>query len=810
MKEKISLLPALFAALAAIFLTWLLGAVLVERGMGEFQVNLERHAESLAQEHRKANLLGALTALAGVDENLRATVAGRLPPDNPAVLEKMRYLFKALDLDNILIIAPDGVVKAYMAKGVKTSLTGKSLAWRPYFIGAMSGQPSMYAALGSNTRERGFYIAVPIPSVQGGAGAPAGALVAKLGFDEIDQGLQQEKHPLAVLSPEGVVFASNVPGWRYQALGGAEEVARAQVDKRVNNAYKDAAPRLIALDAAGWIKKDGQKLRRFSASIAWPDHSGQWQLAGFIGYESLFGWPARVFCALTLFFVFLLIHAWLRSRRRAQDKTAQVVSLLDNSGEGFLSFGADLRIDSEYSRACESMLGAVPENQDVASLLFGEASPRAQLLRETVAAVLASEDAEIGASMLSLLPKEIQRAERVLAVAYRRIGREKFMVVLDDITEARQMADLLELEQKHLKMVVLAISDSRNFFEMLDGFAEFLTAENAVASADACISRAELRRLYREVHTYKGLFAQFAFSEMPAALHRLESQLAGQLADSEGSEVCEPPGVLDWQMLKNAFAADKKIVSDALGEAFLKQGRALHLSEAQALRLEALSVSLLRGEPVDVGLAEVRALLDDIVRLRKLRLSDALQGYDRLLQQTAQRQEKLVQPLQVEGGEGVWIDPVYWKGFLQSLVHVFRNAVTHGLESPETRWENDKDEAGAIHCRIRYAAGQLYLNIADDGAGLNLPALRAKAAENGVPEAQTLDDEKAAALVFMDHVSTYAQLNDLAGRGVGLAAVRQAVLTLGGQVAVRSCPGAGTEFEFILPFDERAGVIEHA
>lgn len=810
MKEKVYFTPVFLAALAAVFLTWLLGGVLVERGMGEFQVNLERHAELLAQEHRKANLLGALTALAGVDEKLRATVEGRMPPDNPAVLEKMTYLFKSLDLDNILIIAPDGVVKAYMAKGVKTSLTGKSLAWRPYFLGAMAGQPSMYAALGSNTRERGFYVAVPIPSTHGSMGAPAGVLVAKLGFDEIDQDLAQEKHPLAVLSPEGVVFASNVPGWRYQALGGVEEVTRAQVDKRVNNAYRDAAPGLIALDAAGWIKKDGQKLRRFTASIAWPDHSGQWQLAGFIGYENIFGWPARVLCATTLFFVFLLIHAWLRSRQRAQHKTAQVVSLLDNSGEGFLSFGADLRIESEYSRACETLLGTAPDHQDVACLLFGEASAHAQLLRETVAAVLASEDDEIGASMLSLLPKEIERGGRVLAVAYRRIGREKFMVVLDDITEARHMADLLELEQKHLKMVVLAISDSRNFFEMLDGFAEFLAAESVVASADACVSRAELRRLYRDVHTYKGLFAQFAFPETPVVLHALENQLAGKLAASEQSEVCEAPGALDWQRLENAFAADKKIVSDALGDAFLKQGRALVLTEAQALRLEELSVRLLRGEPVDAGLEEVRALLDDIVRLRKVRLSDALQGYDRLLQQVAERQEKLVQPLQVEGGEGVWIDPGYWKGFLQSLVHVFRNAVMHGLESPETRWENDKDEAGAIHCRIRYVAGHLCLNIADDGAGLNLPVLRAKAVENGVLDAQTLDDEKSAELVFMDHVSTCTQLSDLAGRGVGLAAVRQAVLALGGQVTVRSCPGKGTEFGFILPFDERAGVVEHA
>lgn len=803
MRERVSSWSTLVLLLAAIFLTWLITLFAVTRGKAEFAEGIARIAVHLAEDHRKANLLGAITSIAGIDPDIRATAQGRAAPDNPAVTAKLRYVFDKFGLDNMMVMAADGTVNAYMVKNVKTTITGKNFVWRPYFSGAIAGKPTMYAAFGSNSLERGFYVSAPIPAAADDP-TPVGVIVAKLGFEEIDRRLTAEKFPLMVLSPEGVVFAANVPSWVYQVLGGETELARAKEDKRVNNAYKTAAPMLIPLGAADRIGKDGHDLQMFAAGIDWPDPSGVWRVAGFIGDEDIFGWPARVLTAMAIFLLLLLIDTWLRVRQRAQRKTEQVISLLDNSGEGFLSFGRDLRVDSEYSRACESMLDTVPAGREIAGLLFGEASPEARLMREIIASALAVEDAEVRDSMLSLLPKEVGRGERLLTVEYRRIGREKFMVILSDITAERRMADLLEQEQRHLKMVVLAVSDNRNFFETVDGFREFLTVEAAAAAENRGVPAAQVRRLYREIHTYKGLLAQFSFPATPALLHAIESSLGAYL-EHEASSALD----IDFARLEKTFAADLRILSDALGEDFLIQGRGLVLSEKQAERLEDLSLRLLRGEQIDTGIAEVRCLLDEIIRLRKLRLSDALHGYDRLLQQVAQRQEKEVLPLQVEGGGEIWIDPQRWKGLLQSLVHVFRNAVIHGLEDPETRWERDKKEAGRVSCRVRREAGHLRLTIADDGAGLNLDALRGKAAAQGLAGAAQLDDAAAADLVFMDCVSTQATVTDLAGRGVGLAAVRQAVEALGGKVAVRSRAGSGTEFEFVLPFSGTGGLVDH-
>lgn len=792
MKKHVSWLPALVALIVAALLTWLITSVVVTRGMAEFQTHIEQRAQLLAEDHRKANLLGAIAAIAGTDEQVRATAQGKLPRDNPQVMGKLAYLFDTLGLGNIFVMSADGVMNAYMARNVTTTLTGKNYAWRPYFSGAIAGKPTMYAALGSNTRERGFYVSTPIPGSTSadGVGAPVGVVVAKLGFEEIDQVLATQKQPMAVLSPEGVVFASNIPAWVYQVLGGPDQLKAAKTDRRVNNAYKEHAPSLIAL-ADGHIQKDGQSLRMFATPIGWPDPSGAWQLAGFINPQDVFGWPARVATMAALFVLLLFFNAWWRARQRVRARTSQVIGLLDNSGEGFLSFGRDLRVDRDYSRACEMMLGATPSGKDIGSLLFADDPDAARLMRDTMEAALDADDADIRACMVSLLPGEIARNGRRLAVRYRYISREKFMIVLSDVTEQRHVAELLEIEQRHLKFVVLAVSDSANFFEAIDSFRLFLAAPPAA-------QRASTKAVYREVHTFKGLFNQFSFPRTPKVLHEIETRLAHVI---EGAPADTAGGLSEDEMaqLREAFSADLNVLGEALGKDFLEQGRSLVLSQAQAQQLEGLARSLLKGEAVNTALHDVRQLLGDILRLRKVRLADALRMHERLVVQVAQRLEKKVAPLVVEGGDDIWVNPQAYRPFLQSLGHVFRNAVTHGIEAPEIRWENDKDETGHIRCRIRTEAGKIHLDIADDGGGLDLAALRARAVADGSAGTQDMDDAAVADLIFADSVSTQAEVTDLAGRGMGLAAVKAETERLGGSVTVRTRAGAGMELRFTLP-----------
>ncbi|MDP2752432.1 MAG: ATP-binding protein [Rhodocyclaceae bacterium] len=796
------------AGLAALILSCLLSVGIeqwvVSNELTQFQDHVQRRAAHLADGREKAGALGVVMATSTIDPTILATAQGTLPPDNPAVITVLSKLFKMFNLGNMIILNREGIVTGYVVAPDKPSITGKNFSWRPYFTGALAGSPTMYAALGNSTRERGFYVSAPITGDMTEAGTPEihGVIVAKLGFEEIDQLLSTEKKPMAVLSPEGVIFASNVADWRYQVLGSNAQVEAALKDKRVNTAYEKTPPVLLKL-TEGWIEKEGRRLQMVSSPIQWNDPTGLWTLAGFDDPTQHFGWIERAGTGGGSFLVLMLLVAWWQARQNAKRKTKQVVSLLDNSGQGFLSFGPDLVIESEYSRACEVMLGNSPAGLNVADLLFGAESPQASLLKEILPCVLNEQDDDIRASMMSLLPKEILRTPLLLKVEYKPLGHNnhgKFMVVLTDMTEERRVTDALAVEQAHLKMIVASISDNRNFFETVDAFQEFLGQRLACLLGGKGTPALIAKELYREIYTFKGLLNQFSFPTTPKVLHDIESRLSLLL-----SQVPTQPMMMEClsrPLLQEAFDADMSVLSESLGDAFLTQGRNLMLTDDQARQLEVLSRQLLRGEPIDTGIVEVRHLLDEIVNLRNICLSDALHGFDKLVQQIAQRLEKEVAPLVIHGGDDLWIDPQSYKAFLQSLVHIFRNAVTHGLETMETRWEADKEEMGHITCTLTSDASGIHITIADDGAGLNLQALREKAVANGIyseEAVRNIDDETIARLIFMDNISTQKEITDLAGRGVGLAAVLSETEKLGGNVVVKTKAGQGTEFHFTLP-----------
>ena len=476
--------------------------------------------------------------------------------------------------------------------------------------------------------------------------------------------------------------------------------------------------------------------------------------------------------------------------------------LLDNSGEGFLTFGPDLLIDTQYSLACETMLGRSPAGCHAAELFFQNDPAKADLLGTVIAAVLNEPDTDTRESMLSLLPTEITHADVILKAEYKALDKQKFMVVLTDITAERYMATLLSRERRRLELIVMAVSDSRNFFETIHTFREFLTTGLPRMLQSEQSPQLLVKELYREIHTYKGLLSQFSFPSAPKALHEIETQLANLLSLGDALSTSQLTQLVSAQALLKPFDADLAVLSDALGEDFLRQGDSIVLSDAQARQLEMLAIRLLRGETVDTSVAEIRSLLHEIGTLRKVSFKDVLLGFDGVLKQAAQRTGKELAPIEVNGGDDVWIDPNDYRPFLHSLVHVFRNAVAHGLETPEERWEAQKDDLGKITCNVAVHDNTIHLCIADDGAGIKLENLRQSAVAKGIYSADQvaqMSDDALAQIIFMDNISTQHKVSDLAGRGIGLAAVMSETKNAGGEVLVKTVAGKGTQFLFTLP-----------
>lgn len=484
------------------------------------------------------------------------------------------------------------------------------------------------------------------------------------------------------------------------------------------------------------------------------------------------------------------------------EKSTQIASLLDNSGEGFLSFGADLVVDPDHSRACETLLGQAPAGRDAALLLFPDDPKNAELLRRTVSKVLETSDPLRREVMLSLLPRDFACTGFDLEARYRVLEGGHVMVVLRDITEERRLTRKVARERQRLELIVAAVSDGRDFFDAIDAFRAFAQRGLPDLLASAAKPAATVHELYRQIHTFKGLLAQFSCEAVPEALQALEDRLAalsdlgedvtrGQLAEAAGSVAYE-------DLLDRDLAPLRK----ALGEAFLERGRSIALSAEQARLLSELADRMRRGEAVDLDESKLRHLLDGIATLTQVSLHDILAGFDRTIQQVAARLGKEVAPLAIDAAGEVWLDPEIYGPFCRSLVHVFRNAVVHGIEDPEERLEAEKSEAGTISCRIEVEGDTISLIIADDGAGVDLAALRRHAVETGTlspQESEAATDRAILDLIFADSISTAAIATELAGRGVGLAAVRQETTALGGTVTLSTTAGEGTRFLFRLP-----------
>ena len=154
----------------------------------------------------------------------------------------------------------------------------------------------------------------------------------------------------------------------------------------------------------------------------------------------------------------------------------------------------------------------------------------------------------------------------------------------------------------------------------------------------------------------------------------------------------------------------------------------------------------------------------------------------------------------VTSGEHTEVDKTIIEELADPLTHMIRNAVDHGVESPEARRAAGKREQGLIELSASHVGSNILITIQDDGAGINRERLLAKAIEKGVvPPGAALTNDEIEDLIFAPGMSTAEAITDVSGRGVGMDVVRRNITSLGGRITVHSTPGKGTRFTLIIP-----------
>ncbi|ABP66432.1 putative CheA signal transduction histidine kinase [Caldicellulosiruptor saccharolyticus DSM 8903] len=206
--------------------------------------------------------------------------------------------------------------------------------------------------------------------------------------------------------------------------------------------------------------------------------------------------------------------------------------------------------------------------------------------------------------------------------------------------------------------------------------------------------------------------------------------------------------------------------------------------EKGILRLERISFELQEG----------------ITSLRLLPIKNVFRKLPRIVREVAQKEDKEVEL--IIKGEETEIDKLILEKITDPLVHIVRNCVNHGIEKPEERIAKGKKPQGRITIEA-YAEGEhIYISITDDGRGIDIDKIKAKALEKGIvtsDELLSMSEKDVIDLIFLPGFSTADRVDDIAGRGVGMDVVKKNIAELKGEIKVETQKDKGTSFLIVIP-----------
>jgi two-component system chemotaxis sensor kinase CheA len=464
----------------------------------------------------------------------------------------------------------------------------------------------------------------------------------------------------------------------------------------------------------------------------------------------------------------------------------QVQTLLDNTGQGFLTCNQALEIQPSFSKECLQIFNTDALTGSIVDLFAKDQPAFHALLTDVLCEVLQpTQSPMMVTTYLSLLPAQLTFFERLYQIEYKRLAADRLMVILSDITEKTKLATALQQQQEQANFIVYALNHPDEVRQVLLSFQHFL--QIASSAPQSLCSATGLTELYRQIHTFKSLLAQIRCPALPGTLHEIEDRLQG-LQESAPQQIAVQETV-PFALLDSQLQAALKLLERQLPAHLFEQDP--HLPLPRRLHQDVLDFLESHHSELAQQLREVQFQT----------FSSLLRPHFEMALMLAQSQGKLLSAIRFEG-EDPKLDAEYYQPFFQVLVHLFRNAIDHGIESPGERSACGKPAVATIRCQLQREGAALKLTISDDGRGIALEQVRQKALALQLldqHQAEQWSAEQIAQFIFADALSTKAEINLVSGRGIGLAAVKQQLANFDASIRVTSEQGQGCTFTILLP-----------
>jgi two-component system, chemotaxis family, sensor kinase CheA len=451
-----------------------------------------------------------------------------------------------------------------------------------------------------------------------------------------------------------------------------------------------------------------------------------------------------------------------------QQRNEAMRLVFDNVEQGLATVKPDGNIDAERSRVFDQWFG------NASSTAFSDVLSKQTMPLQTWLQ-LAWEQLVDGFLPLDValeqMPKQIEIGGRHYALGYKAITeRDRFdgvLLVVSDITEEIEHKRH-DAEQREGLAIIEHLMRDRS------GFIEFFEECDALVTSVVGGTLEDVQVAMRAVHTIKGNAAMYGVTSVAHAAHQLETQII----DSKLL-----PNEADIAILSAAWRAVDERVRGLLGN------EVEPMIEVTYDELDELIKAVTQRMP----LAKLAELLE---RLKFERGSVRLRRVADQAKTLAQRLGKGTIQVEVRAESHVRFPSERWAAFWATFVHVVRNAVDHGIEPGPERLERGKAEQGTLVFAAACDERTLTIEVKDDGRGIRWERIRDKARALGLPHETHQDLLQA---IFTDGVSTAESVTQVSGRGVGMAAMRDATRALNGTIVIESSEGTGTTLRFLFP-----------
>ena len=467
---------------------------------------------------------------------------------------------------------------------------------------------------------------------------------------------------------------------------------------------------------------------------------------------------------------------------KIKEQNNELTNLLENLGEGFMVFDNKGIIQEGSSSITKTFFKQKTDKRHFSEIL--DLSPQNKKHFQKWCYHIWSGKL-LFKDLLALAPSLFDKFPgQFIKLDYRPIYKgghqvDKVICIASDITKERDLEIQAKKEKNQTKMILLILENPHHFLDLIEDTREFL---------DTTLYKRKIPQsetLFRKIHTLKARFSNLKIRILSDTLHDIEDYLFKN------------------QNYEKGPILDKLEQMEGLLNLFMKDNQQIIRSANLKITTTDSTRQMRSSEVKKFVFDNLQEFLNDFNTKFILRdFSSGLRDFFHLAKEFAEQQDKIID-IYLDNTP-IHVDLDKYEGFLSNCIHLFRNAIDHGIEDTKTRKQKNKPENGLIKISFLVTSEKFFqMTFHDDGQGIH-PGLVKKAIQKeklkSEDEIAKLSDEDIIQYIFLPGLSTREDVTGISGRGIGLDALQEETRRLGGKVEVQSKIDEGSTFIFTLPF----------